>query len=734
MAVDYRLGILPADYGATFIQSFQAGRDAAKQHALEAAYATHASDPAAGTQAAMAIDPAKGMALQQYDQGQADRSNTQAAAGALASGDDKGALAAAGQLDPQMVAGIRKIITDRDQAKLDKLQQTLEATAHVYLGLQHFSTDPAERLRAAQHIAQTNPALGIDPTKITLDDVTDRGLQMHAMGTKAYQDFITQETALDKPFAAAPGSGIFTPRQFMQPGGQGAAPDAPMPTAGGEVPAAGTPVQAAPQDVDALARMIYAEAGGEGPQGMAAAGHVAVNRLRTGYGGAKSLTDVVGAPHQFEGMTSSRAHVAPTDPGYQAALQVAQGIVSGQIADPTNGAVNFLNPELQGDMGRQQPAWATGGGLRIGRHVFYGGQNGGGNASTTGAAQPYEVASNGPAPGHSGGGPVPLATVPAKPAAQNAPSGYRFTADGKALEPIPGGPADSGGGAGNGLSGKDFLGSLDPARARLVQAIADGRADPRAVTSLRGGERQRLIEDVAQYDPTFDLTNYGSRAATRKDFSSGKAAANVTAINTAVGHLNALDRAVDRLNNVGFRPGQKFANFVKNQSGQPEVVEFEATKEALASELTRVFTGAGGSVFDREGWQAKIDAANSPEQLHGVVRSVVDLLNSRINALGDQYKAGMGREADPLTLLKPQAAFALTRLQGGGEAAATEAAARAGFYTRWREKGGPSDGADAAWEAYRARKFGGGGSPTPGNALPPPPGQRPSLDAIFGSS
>lgn len=134
------------------------------------------------------------------------------------------------------------------------------------------------------------------------------------------------------------------------------------------------PAQAAyaPQDRDALIRMISTEAIGEGPQGMAAAGHVALNRLKSGKFGA-SLREVVTAPRQFEGM-SRASRVQPQD--YAAASQVADAILSGQLPDPTGGAINFLNPELQAQHGRPIPDWAQGQGQRIGRHVFFGGQPG----------------------------------------------------------------------------------------------------------------------------------------------------------------------------------------------------------------------------------------------------------------------------------------------------------------------------------------------------------------------
>lgn len=220
---------------------------------------------------------------------------------------------------------------------------------------------------------------------------------------RANQDAETSSmlAAFQKP-TPAPAPAIMPPAQAQAPAPPPQAPaPAPMPR-----PQAPGP-QASAQDRDALIRMVATEAGGEGPDGMLAAGHVALNRLRSGYGGAKSLADVVMAPHQFEGM-SRAGQVKPDD--YQRAGQVVDAILSGQAADPTGGAINFLNPELQTQLGRKIPSWAQGQGQRIGRHVFFGGGQQAAQSvppppmppSPNGPAEqpatPYQVASIGPTP------------------------------------------------------------------------------------------------------------------------------------------------------------------------------------------------------------------------------------------------------------------------------------------------------------------------------------------------
>jgi hypothetical protein len=139
-------------------------------------------------------------------------------------------------------------------------------------------------------------------------------------------------------------------------------------------------------------------------------------------------------------------------------------------------------------------------------------------------------------------GPRVIASGGAKEAA--IPAGYRKTADGN-LEAIPGGPADPVGNAmtapGNAtLTGEDYLKTIPAPLAAQVKALSEGRRAFPTGAALRSRETQELIAAASQFDPTLDAANAATRVATRKDFTSGQAAKNITSINTALGHLGTL--------------------------------------------------------------------------------------------------------------------------------------------------------------------------------------------------
>jgi hypothetical protein len=127
-------------------------------------------------------------------------------------------------------------------------------------------------------------------------------------------------------------------------------------------------------DRELLAKTLMAEAGGEGYEGMLAAGAVIHNRANTkGYG--DSLRDVIMKPGQFSawnGVTGYAGGEGGLDMDKinpsEHALKAADAILSGSFEDPTGGATHYYNPSVA------NPKWgqkrAGGDWLTIGNHIF----------------------------------------------------------------------------------------------------------------------------------------------------------------------------------------------------------------------------------------------------------------------------------------------------------------------------------------------------------------------------
>jgi hypothetical protein len=218
----------------------------------------------------------------------------------------------------------------------------------------------------------------------------------------------------------------------------------------------------------------------------------------------------------------------------------------------------------------------------------------------------------------------------------------------------------------------EVLASLDPQLASQVKALDEGRMAFPTGFALKSPYWQNILRLVSNYDPSFDAVNYNARAKARADFTAGKSAQNITSFNTAIGHLDTLDKSVDALNNSAYPTWNKVANWAAVQTGdtkfQQAQKDFMAAKQAVTDELTRAFRGSGGNVHDIVGWEQTLNEADSPQALHQAVKTAVNLLQSRIEAVGDQYNRGMGTSHDPLKMLSPHAQATIDRLSGNAGA------------------------------------------------------------------
>lgn len=125
---------------------------------------------------------------------------------------------------------------------------------------------------------------------------------------------------------------------------------------------------------DLLALTLQAEAGGEGYQGMLAAGSVVANRVKTGkYGvGFGGVITKQGQFSYLNGVTGYNGGEGAIDPSNikvsDEAYAAADAIMSGNYTDQTGGATHYYNDSVA------DPAWganrAGGSWVRVGNHVF----------------------------------------------------------------------------------------------------------------------------------------------------------------------------------------------------------------------------------------------------------------------------------------------------------------------------------------------------------------------------
>lgn len=139
-------------------------------------------------------------------------------------------------------------------------------------------------------------------------------------------------------------------------------------------PGGSSPLQATLSDRELLAKTLAAEAGGEGYEGLLAAGAVIANRANAGGRYGDGLRGVIMKPGQFSAWNSVTGYaggqggldmdrIRPSADAYRA----ADAIISGNYRSPVGNRTHYYNPNVANPRWGQQ---AGGDWLTIGNHVF----------------------------------------------------------------------------------------------------------------------------------------------------------------------------------------------------------------------------------------------------------------------------------------------------------------------------------------------------------------------------
>jgi hypothetical protein len=227
------------------------------------------------------------------------------------------------------------------------------------------------------------------------------------------------------------------------------------------------------------------------------------------------------------------------------------------------------------------------------------------------------------------------------------------------------GPA-VGGAMNAGVTGADFLKTLDPAVANEIKSIGDGDV----AFNPRSPRQMQILGLVKQYNPAFSGNEFTARAQTTKDFATGgKSGQVVQAINQALHHASTVSDAIDKLDNFDTLPiANTPVNWVeKNILGDTRQGQFSTSAMALAEELKKIYAGGGGgSLKELETWQQSFDPNAGKKQQKAYLAQGMNLLQGAMEARQEAYQRGMGPSADFGKLFSPQALDALKKLQGGG--------------------------------------------------------------------
>lgn len=176
----------------------------------------------------------------------------------------------------------------------------------------------------------------------------------------------------------------------------------------------------------------------------------------------------------------------------------------------------------------------------------------------------------------------------------------------------------------------------------MVDEVGTGKMDlTTALSRVPFGAKDAFISQLKAKYPDFNQANYSITKGVMKDFTSGDAAKNLTAFNTAIEHAKQLNDAADALQNGNTVALNKIGNALGYQFGSDKTTNFNVIKNALSGEISKVFKGGQATDAEIREVQGPFNAANSPAQLKGAIQNAIALMNSKRGALQQQYQQGI---------------------------------------------------------------------------------------------
>jgi len=207
---------------------------------------------------------------------------------------------------------------------------------------------------------------------------------------------------------------------------------------------------------------------------------------------------------------------------------------------------------------------------------------------------------------------------------------------------------------------ENVLHGMDPNTAAVIKQLVDYKYPLPTGMALSKPYWQTILGAAAQYDPSFDASQYSVRQKVQSDFGSGKSAQAINSLNTVAQHVDQLEQNWAHLNNSNFMPGivNPVANAVGSTVGsdlQRRINKFQLDQEAVGNELMRVWRQVGASDSEIKSWQAKLSANLSPAAQQGAIQEIYSLIAGKLSAMKSQYETSMGRPAD-FHMLTPEVA------------------------------------------------------------------------------
>ena len=207
-------------------------------------------------------------------------------------------------------------------------------------------------------------------------------------------------------------------------------------------------------------------------------------------------------------------------------------------------------------------------------------------------------------------------------------------------------------------------------------AVASGKINPNRINSRNAKMWADAFLRNPNADPVKVAQDVGAADKAIRDFGTGEQGKKVTAFNTAIDHLDTLDKLGAALKSGDIKLFNSIANGLGIQTGGSAATMYNQAAKIVGGEVSKAIVPGVGTGKEREETAAAFSSAMSPEQLVGASATAKKLLGGQLSSLELQYQRTTKRKdfADQFLSPAARAAYQTTRAPAASTAPAVSAA------------------------------------------------------------
>lgn len=211
----------------------------------------------------------------------------------------------------------------------------------------------------------------------------------------------------------------------------------------------------------------------------------------------------------------------------------------------------------------------------------------------------------------------------------------------------------------NGVRQK-FLSSLPGGDQAIVREIGEGRGEALSSYALArpGSPGYRIRQEVDLAYPGYDWTRAKDYEKTRANFTSGKQADAINALNAAMMHMGVMYDNADWLTTT------PIIGYAERKAGDQRAIDEKDAKTALVDELGKAYKAGALTIEDKKSWSDRINAWG-PQETKGNAKAFIKLLNGKLQASENEWRNGAPPAAvPPIQFMGPAAQHAYKTIMG----------------------------------------------------------------------